>query len=924
MAGGIKIKVSTEEAQTATRKLREDLAKLGATSKLTEAQLKALEARCVNKLGMDKGRAAIDRLTNSLGLSKNEVAKFQQSLMPSTFMGRMSYAFDFLKNHWMGITIGIGVATMAAKKFADSIKNSALAGAKYETLGVSMVQVGKNANYLESEVMAFDEALQKTGISMLESRESIAKMIAAELDLTRVTELGRAAQHAATIGGINSSEAFGRMIQGIVSGEIEILKTMGIMVRWEAGYRKMEKQLGRSTNGLTAAEQAQSRLNTVLEDASKKAGVYESAMKTAGKQITSFPRYVSDFKVIMGQAFNPATNALLQAATVGMKEFQKEVGKPEVQEAIKKMGEEFSKLIISVSKDLPQAFRGLLGVFEEILPGFAKLTGYVSEINKWALIGARVFGRSPWGTKKSIPGIEGGTAGEISGAGDTWDADIKRAEAAAKAERERIKRENALKEVKEKQREEAAERAKSYPEEWKKIKADLKSTIETPLGEGDYVQYQEKLLGIERKYNEIRNNEAVRTLGDKRLINQAELVEKAKLQQNYDEEMRKRKSEGQIVLWELEKELTEATATELRKREMVAEDAAQKQQLAALKAYELGAIDLQGYRDKTNQIWENEKNEKIKINREYYSQEKSQYLDAQTAELDLLEATGTAHRETLSQRIDLLNQKIALETYNLSQIKELEDPSGYQQKTVALQGYNQELAKYIQELQNLDPKQAFLRGMKEMYDEYTDVGRQMYDLSREVASSMQTAFSDFFFDVMTGKLKSFGDYINSFLESVARSISNVLAQQAVAGIIDFGTSLFTGGGGAASYGGTYMTPGGMVKMPHSGGLPETDIMMTRWASEASFANAQRAHTGIGPEERPVIIRKDEGVFTKGQMAALAPAQPQNIKIEIKNESGEKLKVKESQTSFNPQEMVVTLWLDAWNRNAWGLRSATGV
>jgi hypothetical protein len=35
-----------------------------------------------------------------------------------------------------------------------------------------------------------------------------------------------------------------------------------------------------------------------------------------------------------------------------------------------------------------------------------------------------------------------------------------------------------------------------------------------------------------------------------------------------------------------------------------------------------------------------------------------------------------------------------------------------------------------------------------------------------------------------------------------------------------------------------------------------------------FAHAPRFHAGIGPLEIPAILRKDEGVFTPGQMKAL--------------------------------------------------------
>jgi Lambda phage tail tape-measure protein (Tape_meas_lam_C) len=49
----------------------------------------------------------------------------------------------------------------------------------------------------------------------------------------------------------------------------------------------------------------------------------------------------------------------------------------------------------------------------------------------------------------------------------------------------------------------------------------------------------------------------------------------------------------------------------------------------------------------------------------------------------------------------------------------------------------------------------------------------------------------------------------------------------------------------------------------------------------------------------------------------------NVKVEIVNQSGQEMKVSKASARFDPQEMVVTLWMDAANRNRFGLRSMLG-
>ena len=74
-----------------------------------------------------------------------------------------------------------------------------------------------------------------------------------------------------------------------------------------------------------------------------------------------------------------------------------------------------------------------------------------------------------------------------------------------------------------------------------------------------------------------------------------------------------------------------------------------------------------------------------------------------------------------------------------------------------------------------------------------------------------------------------------------------------------GTNTEFGSGGTM---GGYM---GMVK--HSGGLM-SESGPTRHVPAMSFANAPRYHDGFAPDEIPAILKRDEGVFTPGQMKAL--------------------------------------------------------
>lgn len=197
------------------------------------------------------------------------------------------------------------LASYAALKVVEFSKESTNLAARYETLGVAMNAVGRSSGYAAGQLSLIEKALTKTGISMIESRQSILRLIEAHLDLGQAAKLGRVAQDAAVIGGINSSEAFGRLVTGIQEGSIIMLRTLGINVQFEASYQKMAAKLHTTAENLDTAQKAQARMNAVMEQGKTIAGAYEASMATAGKQIKSTERYLEDAKVQIATAFLP-------------------------------------------------------------------------------------------------------------------------------------------------------------------------------------------------------------------------------------------------------------------------------------------------------------------------------------------------------------------------------------------------------------------------------------------------------------------------------------------------------------------------------------------------------------------------------------------------------------------------------------------
>ncbi len=197
-------------------------------------------------------------------------------------------------------------ASFALYKVAGAIEHTALLTARYETLGIVIDQLGKNAGYSKKAVNDFAKALQKTGISMIESRQGIARLLQAHIDLAYATRLGRIAQDAAVIGNMNSSEAFNQMVYGLQSANVRVLRTIGLNVNFKNSYKRLAAQLHKTSLSLTEQEKAQARVNEIFKSGIGIFGAYKAAMATAAKQLKSSERYRQDLGVNFGAVFSPA------------------------------------------------------------------------------------------------------------------------------------------------------------------------------------------------------------------------------------------------------------------------------------------------------------------------------------------------------------------------------------------------------------------------------------------------------------------------------------------------------------------------------------------------------------------------------------------------------------------------------------------
>ena len=309
--------------------------------------------------------AAVDFIKNKTISSTEEIKRAQEAAankikqINEQQYGHQATLIEGLKKNWIAASAAIVAAWYAVNKVVGAISGVVLAAARYETLGIVMRVVGNNAGYTGEQMEDLAKALEKTGISMSGSRQALTRMAQAQLDLTKATQLGRVAQDAAVIGNINSTEAFQRLVYGIQSAQVEMLRTIGINVSFENSYQKVAKETGRVATSFSESEKAAIRMNAVLKAGEGIAGTYEAAMETAGKQLLSLERHFENLKVLIGLAFTPALAEIVETITWAITGLNKELS-GDSKKAIEEWGVRFRVTLI----DIEIAFLNLAVVIE--------------------------------------------------------------------------------------------------------------------------------------------------------------------------------------------------------------------------------------------------------------------------------------------------------------------------------------------------------------------------------------------------------------------------------------------------------------------------------------------------------------------------------------------------------------------------------
>lgn len=228
-----------------------------------------------------------------------------------------------------GIAIGNIMAAAATKvmaTFKKSIENleksiiaAAATAARISALNRVFQFTGKNIGYTAKQLDAYKNALIESGIAEKEALGALQRGVQARFSLNKVLVLGRIAQNAAFVAGVQSSRAHIDLMDAILKQRPILLKQFGILVNLVNVYGKAASELNKTRNSLTATEKRTALFNAVVEQATSISGAYVEGMKEVGKRLTSLPRHVQAAQNAMGKGFLPVMGDLVNMMEASQK-----------------------------------------------------------------------------------------------------------------------------------------------------------------------------------------------------------------------------------------------------------------------------------------------------------------------------------------------------------------------------------------------------------------------------------------------------------------------------------------------------------------------------------------------------------------------------------------------------------------------------
>ncbi|WP_276122567.1 tape measure protein [Pararhizobium qamdonense] len=249
--------------------------------------------------------------------------------------------------------------------------------------------------------------------------------------------------------------------------------------------------------------------------------------------------------------------------------------------------------------------------------------------------------------------------------------------------------------------------------------------------------------------------------------------------------------------------------------------------------------------------------------------EKKRQALAMFGQTELLQDVSTSNAKTRELQRGLMTEGQSRQAAMQQELAEVDAKMTY---------YRQQGQLDVAATEQFEAEKAAIRKKYAAQDPMSKQMAEWGDLQGNLAKT-STQWTDALADGLTGLVTGTGDLKSMMqsLQNVANQVISMFIKKAMSGLMGPKTPNASGAGGKASKAaGPAKAAKATVGAAHTGAMLGQGVSMTRLVNPAVFKNAKKYHSGanrIGgrrllPGEIPIIAKKDEGIFTKEQMAAM--------------------------------------------------------
>ena len=230
--------------------------------------------------------------------------------------------------------------------------------------------------------------------------------------------------------------------------------------------------------------------------------------------------------------------------------------------------------------------------------------------------------------------------------------------------------------------------------------------------------------------------------------------------------------------------------------------------------------------------------------------------------------------------------------------------------------------------------------MKRYYDNWLLTHRTTSEMVADIVMESQSSFENFFKNVLTGQKSfsdSFMDLLNGLLDSIVKSIAETMAAQVVNQFLNWiMPGFFSGGGSVASGGfnthgaaanvlgirlGNFAT-GGVISGPGTATSDSIPAMLSDGEYVIKADAVQRVGLPVLDAINAGTVRRFArgGYVSSNLQSGSGGTDMPNVIVNITNESGVPMTAEETGSSFDGENYIVTVMLNAIATNKMGIRT----